>query len=78
MAWQLRGLDIGDDMVEIGAALTFSEVEERLGGLVPLLDALMPQFASRLIRNAATLPRILARHGYVRRGVNGTGVNYWN
>jgi len=52
---ELRGLDIGDDMVEIGAALTFSEVEERLGGLVPLLDALMPQFASRLIRNAATI-----------------------
>ena len=40
----------------IGAALTLSEIERRLerGGL-PLLAALFPQFASRLIRNGATL-----------------------
>ena len=52
---ELRGLEVGDDAVEIGAALTLTEVEERLAGRVPLLDALVPQFASRLIRNAATL-----------------------
>src|SRR6185369_8602560 len=31
------------------------EVERRLGGRLPLLAALMPQFASPLIRNSATL-----------------------
>jgi xanthine dehydrogenase small subunit len=48
------GVD-GAGSVEIGAALTLSEVERLLGGRVPLLDALFPQFASRLIRNGATL-----------------------
>lgn len=52
---ELRGLEVADDTVEIGAALTLTEVEQRLAGRVPLLDALVPQFASRLIRNAATL-----------------------
>jgi xanthine dehydrogenase small subunit len=41
--------------VEIGAALSLSEVEELSDGRVPLLDQLFPQFASRLIRNGATL-----------------------
>ena len=41
--------------IEIGAALTLSEVERLLDGRVPLLDQLWPQFASRLIRNGATL-----------------------
>ena len=38
-------------------ALTLTEVERRLelGGRLPLLAALMPQFASPLIRNGATL-----------------------
>lgn len=52
---ELRGLEVTDHAVEIGAALTLTEVEERLAGRVRLLDALVPQFASRLIRNAATL-----------------------
>lgn len=52
---ELRVLEIGTDVVEIGAALTLSEVERRLGGAVPLLDAVLPQFASRLIRNTATI-----------------------
>ena len=45
----------GADVVEIGAALTLSEAERLLDGRVPLLDQLFPQFASRLIRNGATL-----------------------
>jgi xanthine dehydrogenase small subunit len=45
----------GGGAIEIGAALTLSEVERRLAGRVPLLDLLFPQFASRLIRNGATL-----------------------
>jgi xanthine dehydrogenase small subunit len=52
---ELRGLDVRDDVVEIGAALTLTEIERRLRGRLPLLDELFPQFASRLIRNGATL-----------------------
>ena len=52
---ELRGLEVGEDFVEIGAALSLSEVERGLGGRIPLLDQLFPQFASRLIRNGATI-----------------------
>ncbi|GGI91883.1 xanthine dehydrogenase small subunit [Pseudarthrobacter scleromae] len=52
---ELRTLSFDDGRVEIGAALTLSEVERGLDGRVPLLAQLFPQFASRLIRNAATL-----------------------
>jgi xanthine dehydrogenase small subunit len=52
---ELRGFEIGDDWVEIGAALTLTEIERRLEGRIPLLDHVFPQFASRLIRNGATL-----------------------
>ncbi|MEX5299816.1 FAD binding domain-containing protein [Kocuria sp. CPCC 205292] len=51
---QLRTLEVGQERIEIGAALSLSEVERGLAGRVPLLDQLFPQFASRLIRNAAT------------------------
>lgn len=52
---ELRTLSITDDEIEIGAALSLSEVEKRLDGAVPLLAQLFPQFASRLIRNRGTL-----------------------
>lgn len=52
---ELREMTVGDDVVEIGAALSLSEVERRLAGRIPLLDAVFPQFASRLIRNGATI-----------------------
>jgi xanthine dehydrogenase small subunit len=52
---ELRGLAVTTDAVEIGAALTLTEVERALAGRVPLLDQVFPQFASRLIRNAATV-----------------------
>lgn len=52
---ELRTLHVGPGSWEIGAALSLSEVERGLGGAVPLLAALVPQFASRLVRNAATL-----------------------
>ncbi|HET6966772.1 MAG TPA: FAD binding domain-containing protein [Ornithinibacter sp.] len=57
---ELRGLSVGEHAVEIGAALTLTEVERGLAGRVPLLDELFPQFASRLIRNGATLGGNLA------------------
>ena len=52
---ELRGLVVDADRVELGAALTLTEIERRLDGRVPLLAQLFPQFASRLIRNAATI-----------------------
>jgi xanthine dehydrogenase small subunit len=52
---ELRGFAVAEDEVRIGAALTLTEVERRLDGRLPLLGALMPQFASPLIRNGATL-----------------------
>ena len=52
---ELRELSTADGRVTIGAALTLSEVEEALAGRVPLLDEVWPQFASRLIRNGATI-----------------------
>lgn len=52
---ELRELRVESDHVEIGAALTLTEIERRLDGRVPLLAELFPQFASRLIRNGATL-----------------------
>jgi xanthine dehydrogenase small subunit len=52
---ELRGWSVTDEEIRIGAALTLSEIERRLDGRLPLLAALFPQFASRLIRNGATL-----------------------
>ncbi|MFL4491175.1 xanthine dehydrogenase small subunit [Streptomyces sp. VTCC 41912] len=52
---ELRELRVEADRIEIGAALTLTEIERRLDGRVPLLAQLFPQFASRLIRNGATL-----------------------
>ena len=55
---ELREFSCGPDRIDIGAALSLSEVEARLAGSgfrVPLLTDVFPQFASRLIRNGATL-----------------------
>ena len=51
----------GDDhSVEIGAALTLSEAESALAGRLPMLDEVFELFASRLIRNGATIGGNLA------------------
>ena len=55
---ELREFSVSADRIDIGAALSLSEIEAMLAsgsGRVPLLDELFPQFASRLIRNGATL-----------------------
>ncbi|WP_042800404.1 FAD binding domain-containing protein, partial [Streptomyces sp. C] len=52
---ELRELRVEADSLVIGAAQTLTEIERRLDGTVPLLAELFPQFASRLIRNSATL-----------------------
>jgi len=52
---ELREFTVGRDTIDIGAALSLSEIEAGLDGRVPLLGEMFPQFASRLIRNGATL-----------------------
>jgi xanthine dehydrogenase small subunit len=52
---ELREMLVDDDAITLGAALTLTELERRLDGAIPLLDQVWPQFASRLIRNGATL-----------------------
>ncbi|HET7304588.1 MAG TPA: FAD binding domain-containing protein [Segeticoccus sp.] len=52
---ELRELEVTSDHVLLGAALTLSELERGLAGRVPMLDQAFPQFASRLIRNSATI-----------------------
>ena len=52
---ELRQLSVDSDWIELGAALSLTEIERRLEGRVPLLAEMFPQFASRLIRNGATL-----------------------
>ncbi len=52
---ELRAWSVTGDVVELGAGLTLSEIAQLLAGRVPLLDLLLPQFASVLIRNGATL-----------------------
>ncbi|KSU65389.1 xanthine dehydrogenase small subunit [Arthrobacter sp. NIO-1057] len=52
---ELRQLHWEDDFLELGASLTLSEIERQLAGRVPLLGQLFGQFASRLIRNSATM-----------------------
>jgi xanthine dehydrogenase small subunit len=52
---ELREFSVGPAGIDLGAALSLSEIEARLAGRVPLLADVFPQFASRLIRNGATL-----------------------
>jgi xanthine dehydrogenase small subunit len=52
---ELRGIRRTADHIDIGAAQPLSEIERALGREIPLLGQLLPQFASRLIRNSATL-----------------------
>ena len=52
---ELRRIDWSDERIELGAALTLSELERATTGRLPLLAELIPQFASRLIRNSATI-----------------------
>ncbi|GAA1696232.1 FAD binding domain-containing protein [Kribbella yunnanensis] len=52
---ELREFEVSAGEVRLGAALTLTEIERRLAGRVPLLSEVFPQFASRLIRNGATI-----------------------
>jgi xanthine dehydrogenase small subunit len=52
---ELREFSFGAEEIHLGAGLTLSEVERLLAGRVPLMAQMFPQFASRLIRNGATI-----------------------
>jgi xanthine dehydrogenase small subunit len=52
---ELQKIHWTDDHVEIGAGLSLSELERQLEGRIPLMHDWVPLFASRLIRNSATL-----------------------
>ncbi|MFD4958200.1 xanthine dehydrogenase small subunit [Microbacterium sp. NPDC058389] len=52
---ELRAITLSDGTVEVGAAATLSDLQREVSADVPLLAQLLPQFASRLIRNRATL-----------------------
>jgi xanthine dehydrogenase small subunit len=52
---ELREIHWHADHVEIGAGLCLSELERQLEGRIPLIRNWIPLFASRLIRNSATL-----------------------
>jgi xanthine dehydrogenase small subunit len=49
-----------DRYLRIGAAVPLAQIEQRVRGKLPLLEQLFPLFASRLIRNRATLGGNLA------------------
>jgi xanthine dehydrogenase small subunit len=52
---ELRDFRLDEQEIRLGAALTLTEIERRLDGDLRLLAEMFPQFASRLIRNGATL-----------------------
>jgi xanthine dehydrogenase small subunit len=57
---ELRTMSEEGDTLVLGAGLTLGDIEERVGPRVPLLAAMMPFFASPLIRARATLAGNLA------------------
>jgi len=57
---ELQRFSIEPSEITIGAGLTLTEIEERLGHEVAVLSQLWPLFSSRLIRNRATLGGNLA------------------
>jgi xanthine dehydrogenase small subunit len=52
---ELQEMHWNNDHVEIGAGLSLSELERQLEGRILLMHDWIPLFASRLIRNSATL-----------------------
>jgi xanthine dehydrogenase small subunit len=52
---ELRELVFTAERAEIGAALTLTELGRSIGDRLPLLTEVLPQFASPLIRNVATI-----------------------
>jgi xanthine dehydrogenase small subunit len=51
----LQTLEVGDEVVTIGAGVPLARLEHELHGVFPELDALLPWFAAGQVRNRATL-----------------------
>ncbi|MGF1663769.1 MAG: xanthine dehydrogenase small subunit [Kineosporiaceae bacterium] len=52
---QLRRLEVTADHVDIGAAVPLTHLEQRIPGVLPALDDMLPWFAARQVRNRATV-----------------------
>ena len=52
---ELQEFRLEESSVRIGAGVTLATMEARLAGLFPALDAMLPWFAARQVRNRATL-----------------------
>ncbi|MDX2241011.1 MAG: xanthine dehydrogenase small subunit [Leptolyngbyaceae cyanobacterium bins.302] len=52
---ELQGLEQTPEWVDIGAAVSLSQIESRLHGVFPSLDEMLHWFAARQVRNRATL-----------------------
>jgi xanthine dehydrogenase small subunit len=50
----LKTIDVGPAAVRIGAGVPLSRIENEIPGLFPALDAMLPWFAARQVRNRAT------------------------
>lgn len=57
---ELCAVEWNDSYLSLGAAVTLAEIEHHVRGKLPILEELFPLFASRLIRNRATLGGNLA------------------
>jgi xanthine dehydrogenase small subunit len=51
----LKAIEIAPQQVRIGAGVPLSRIERELAGLFPALDAMLPWFAARQVRNRATI-----------------------
>lgn len=52
---ELQQIEVGDAAVRIGAGVSLRSIEQRIGGLFPAIDQMLPWFAARQVRNRATL-----------------------
>ncbi|MBD8525619.1 FAD binding domain-containing protein [Pseudoxanthomonas sp. CAU 1598] len=52
---ELQQIEIGDQVVRIGAGVALRTIEQRLTGMFAAIDQMLPWFAARQVRNRATL-----------------------
>jgi xanthine dehydrogenase iron-sulfur cluster and FAD-binding subunit A len=52
---ELHALSVEADQVRIGAAVPLSRLEREIPGVFPALDAMLPWFAARQVKNRATI-----------------------
>ena len=52
---ELRTIAVDEHTVRIGAGVPLSRIEDELAGVFPSIDAMLPLFAARQVRNRATI-----------------------